>query len=169
MLRTIAVLAFTLIAYAAHAETFEERVAPCLACHVEKGQSETEDTPSGVEQRWRFDRAPQGAADLTVRVAVEGARCAGEYDGGVTLSDGDAPRFRYSHGVWVDRDGRRTPVRARCVGGGIALTVPAAVVARSAFPATLDPTITPVDSFIFPGRLTLSSATSPGAMPVNGP
>ncbi len=28
------------------AETFEERVAPCLACHGEKGQSETPDVPS---------------------------------------------------------------------------------------------------------------------------
>ena len=30
-------------------------------------------------------------------------------------------------------------------------------------------TITPVDSFIFPGSVTSSSATSPGAMPVSGP
>jgi cytochrome c553 len=28
------------------AETFSERVAPCLACHGEKGQSETPETPS---------------------------------------------------------------------------------------------------------------------------
>ena len=42
----IAVLALTLIASSATAETFEERVAPCLACHGEKGQSETENTPS---------------------------------------------------------------------------------------------------------------------------
>src|SRR6266576_5257180 len=42
----IAVLAFALIATSACAETFEERIAPCLACHGEKGQSETENTPS---------------------------------------------------------------------------------------------------------------------------
>jgi cytochrome c553 len=46
MLRTISALALALIASAAHAETFEERIAPCLACHGEKGQSETENTPS---------------------------------------------------------------------------------------------------------------------------
>ena len=39
-------LMFAYIAFAAGAETIEERTAPCLACHGEKGQSETENTPS---------------------------------------------------------------------------------------------------------------------------
>src|SRR5947208_6881600 len=42
----ITALAFGLIATSARAETFEERIVPCLACHGEKGQSETENTPS---------------------------------------------------------------------------------------------------------------------------
>src|SRR6195952_2240006 len=47
----IAALTFVLIASTASAETMEERVAPCLACHGEKGQSETENTPSlGAQQ-----------------------------------------------------------------------------------------------------------------------
>src|SRR5450756_2982869 len=46
MRKTIAALAFTLIASSASAETIEERAAPCLACHGEHGQSETENTPS---------------------------------------------------------------------------------------------------------------------------
>ena len=46
MLRTISALALALIASAAHAETLEQRIAPCLACHGEKGQSEIENTPS---------------------------------------------------------------------------------------------------------------------------
>ena len=51
MRKTVAALAFALIASSASAETFEERVAPCLACHGEKGQSETENTPSlGAQQ-----------------------------------------------------------------------------------------------------------------------
>ncbi len=41
-----AALALALVASSASAETFEERVAPCLACHGERGQSETENTPS---------------------------------------------------------------------------------------------------------------------------
>src|SRR5882672_3310529 len=46
MRKTIAALAFALLASAAGAETFEERVVPCLACHGERGQSGTENTPS---------------------------------------------------------------------------------------------------------------------------
>jgi len=51
MKKTITALAFLLLACSASAETFEERVAPCLACHGEKGQSITENTPSlGAQQ-----------------------------------------------------------------------------------------------------------------------
>jgi cytochrome c553 len=46
MRKTTAALAFALIASSANAETMEERIAPCLACHGEHGQSETDDTPS---------------------------------------------------------------------------------------------------------------------------
>jgi cytochrome c553 len=46
MRKFITALAFVSISFAASAETFQERVAPCLACHGEKGQSETENTPS---------------------------------------------------------------------------------------------------------------------------
>src|SRR3954447_26635658 len=48
---TIAALAFVFMASPAAAETFEERMAPCLACHGEKGQSATENIPSlGAQQ-----------------------------------------------------------------------------------------------------------------------
>jgi cytochrome c553 len=46
MRKTIAALAITLIATSANAETIEQRIVPCRACHGEKGQSETENTPS---------------------------------------------------------------------------------------------------------------------------
>jgi cytochrome c553 len=47
----VAALAFAFIASSVSAETFEERAAPCLACHGEHGQSETENTPSlGAQQ-----------------------------------------------------------------------------------------------------------------------
>jgi cytochrome c553 len=51
-MRTIMVtLAFALMAASATAETIAERAAPCLACHGEKGQSATENTPSlGAQQ-----------------------------------------------------------------------------------------------------------------------
>src|SRR4051812_45348582 len=51
MRKTIAALAFVLVACSANAETLENRVAACLACHGEKGTSETENTPSlGAQQ-----------------------------------------------------------------------------------------------------------------------
>ena len=46
MRKIITALAFTLIAASAHAETIAERAAPCLACHGEQGQSQTENIPS---------------------------------------------------------------------------------------------------------------------------
>jgi cytochrome c553 len=46
MRKIIAALTFALVASLARAETIEERAAPCLACHGEHGQSETENTPS---------------------------------------------------------------------------------------------------------------------------
>src|SRR6185436_16487455 len=51
MFKTIAALALILVAAPATAETFEERIAPCLACHGEKGESTTENIPSlGAQQ-----------------------------------------------------------------------------------------------------------------------
>jgi cytochrome c553 len=46
MHKIILALAFASVAFSANAETIQERAAPCLACHGEKGQSETENTPS---------------------------------------------------------------------------------------------------------------------------
>src|ERR1700684_945843 len=51
MHKTIAALLLVLIASSARAETIAERAALCLACHGEKGQSETENIPSlGAQQ-----------------------------------------------------------------------------------------------------------------------
>jgi cytochrome c553 len=44
-------LALSSITFAASAETIQERAAPCLACHGERGTSEMENTPSlGAQQ-----------------------------------------------------------------------------------------------------------------------
>jgi cytochrome c553 len=51
MPKIIAAVALAFIATSASAATIAERAAPCLACHGEKGQSETENTPSlGAQQ-----------------------------------------------------------------------------------------------------------------------
>src|ERR1700741_4063614 len=46
MRKSITALAIAFLASSASAQKFEERVAPCLACHGEKGQSENDNTPS---------------------------------------------------------------------------------------------------------------------------
>ena len=46
MRKITAALALALFASSAGAATIEERAAPCFACHGERGQSETENTPS---------------------------------------------------------------------------------------------------------------------------
>src|ERR1700739_5181771 len=46
MRRMITALVFACAAFSASAETVQERAATCFACHGEKGQSETENTPS---------------------------------------------------------------------------------------------------------------------------
>jgi cytochrome c553 len=46
MRKTMMALMFASFAFSAGAETIEERAAPCLACHGEKGQSGIENTPS---------------------------------------------------------------------------------------------------------------------------
>jgi len=46
MRRAMTALVVALIATAANAEPIEQRIAPCLACHGETGQSVTENTPS---------------------------------------------------------------------------------------------------------------------------
>jgi cytochrome c553 len=46
MRRIFAFLALVVIASPLNAETIQERAAPCLACHGDKGQSENENIPS---------------------------------------------------------------------------------------------------------------------------
>ena len=46
MRKTRAVLACALVATPVSGQTIEQRIVPCLACHGEKGQSQTENTPS---------------------------------------------------------------------------------------------------------------------------
>ena len=51
MRKIIAALALAFIVSSVQAETIVERAVPCLACHGEKGQSKTENTPSlGAQQ-----------------------------------------------------------------------------------------------------------------------
>lgn len=103
-------------------------------------------TARGLHQSWSFARAPQGRGDLVVRVAASGAAFQGETASGLHFRDPGSPAgVRYGHAVWVDAEGERTEVKARFASGPgeIVLRVPAEVVARSRFPAVLDPYVSP--------------------------
>jgi MYXO-CTERM domain-containing protein len=97
----------------------------------------------GVEQSWRFAAPPASEGDLVVEVAVRGPAFTGETAGGLHFASPGGPGLRYSHATWISADGIKTAIPARYAGGLISLTVPAAVVARTGFPAVLDPIIGP--------------------------
>jgi hypothetical protein len=98
----------------------------------------------GVEQSWSFERRPGGTGALEVRVEVESGRFLGETDGGLHFAAGPTGLgVRYGHGTWVDARGQRTAVPARFEAGSIVLSVPEQVVVDSAYPAVLDPIVSP--------------------------
>jgi hypothetical protein len=97
----------------------------------------------GVEQRWHFERQPRGEGAMLLRVPVQGLRYAGETSRGVHFADATGLGVRYSHATWRDAAGKQTEVRARAVAGAVEFQVPAALLASSAFPAMLGPTISP--------------------------
>ncbi|GEL73251.1 Ig-like domain-containing protein [Myxococcus virescens] len=98
----------------------------------------------GVEQSWAFEHAPAGSGDLIVEVPVKGLTFQGATDTGLHFADARTGLgFRYGHGTWVDGRGHRIPVEARFSEGHIQLRVPAGVLDASAYPAVLNPRISP--------------------------
>jgi hypothetical protein len=99
----------------------------------------------GIEQSWRFDDEPAALdadADLVVRVAVTGQSHAGHTATGHHFVDpATGLGFAYGDATWVDATGARSAVPVAYTGGELVLTVPAAVVRRSAYPAVLDPVV----------------------------
>lgn len=83
---------------------------------------------TGFEQSWAFDRAD---GEIVVKVAVRGAKTFEDDARGLPLQYGDA--------TFVDANGRKTQLAAHLSGSEIVLRVPAELVAKSAFPAVLDP------------------------------
>lgn len=107
-----------------------------------------QNSPGGVEQSWRFERAPGKAGDLVLAVGATDLDYLGSDDRGLYLRRAGELEVSYSHGTWIDAGGHAWAIPARFDGGRIVLTVPAAAVASSTFPAVLDPKIvvTPIAS-----------------------
>jgi hypothetical protein len=98
---------------------------------------------SGVEQLWRFEREPQGEGDLVVAVPVRGGWSVVPRAGGLDFRQSAQGLFlHYGAATWVEADGRTTPVALAWNGAEILLTVPAAVLGRTRWPAVLDPLLT---------------------------
>jgi MYXO-CTERM domain-containing protein len=99
----------------------------------------------GMEQSWRFAGAPAGGGDLVVRVRVAGQAFAGETPSGIHFRDSDPQGvgMRYGTATWIDARGERTDVPARFDADAVELRVAAVVVDRSAYPAVLDPVVSP--------------------------
>jgi hypothetical protein len=106
-----------------------------------------ENTPDGLEQSWIFDQPPHGSGDLIVRVRFGGQRYVGETESGFHFRDpASGLGVRYGRAFWVDAKGRRTPIAMRWTGDAVVMRAPAALLAASAYPAALDPTVTPEQS-----------------------
>jgi uncharacterized protein (TIGR03382 family) len=116
--------------------------------------------PEGVEQTWTFGTPPAGHGPLEVRIPLRGGAVVAETGAGVHLAAG-ALGVRYGHGTWIDARGRRSEVPARVEAGEIVLAVAAATVDGAAYPAVLDPVISPELSVNDPVGVTSASQEGP--------
>jgi hypothetical protein len=94
----------------------------------------------GIEQAWRFERQPQGG-DLSIEVEVSGHRFVESTASGLHFRSERGLGFRYSHAIWRDAAGAAWDIAARYEDDRIVMTVPEEVLAASAYPAVLDPTV----------------------------
>ena len=94
-----------------------------------------------IEQSWYFEQAPGATGDLTIVVGTTGLDYVSTSADGLLLRRPGELDVHYSHGTWLEANGSHTPIPARFDHGRILLTVPAALVARSTYPAVLDPQI----------------------------
>jgi hypothetical protein len=97
-------------------------------------------TEEGVLQSWTFDRRPEGAGDLVVRLRVSGQEPTGETKAGLGFTDRHTGLgVSCGPATWIDARGVRTPVKSRYAEGQIELRVAEAALDSSAYPAVLDP------------------------------
>jgi hypothetical protein len=96
----------------------------------------------GIEQSWVFQARPEGDGDLTVDVAISGQDFVTANERGLHFASPAGLGFAYSHAAWRDSHDQEWPIPVRYEGGRIRITVPEEVLAKSVYPATLDPTIT---------------------------
>ncbi len=96
----------------------------------------------GLEQQWELAGAPAGEGPLEVALEWRGAQLE-SVDGEGSVWRAQDARLRYGHATWVDARGQRTAIRGEVQGHVLAFRVPRELLQRSAYPAVLDPKLTP--------------------------
>ena len=101
-------------------------------------------TADGVERSWAFARRPGGSGDLEIKVRVKGLEYAGPSSQGLHFVDPKTKiGVRYGWATWIGANKERTAIRGAFIRGHVVLRVPSAVLESSAYPAILDPLISP--------------------------
>jgi hypothetical protein len=95
----------------------------------------------GVEQSWRFAAAPEGAGDLVVGIAASGAPYLSETAHGLHFGKAGQIGYRYGNATWQSADGGEWEISPKWQDGRIVISIPEDVLAKTTFPAVLDPTV----------------------------
>jgi hypothetical protein len=97
--------------------------------------------PGGAEQSWCFPQPPPGTGELTLTLATTGLTYQATTSDGIHFSHDPATGLAYHNGTWTDAAGQHWAVPVHYTNGTIQLTVPAAALTTSAYPAQLDPKV----------------------------
>ncbi|WP_437904915.1 hypothetical protein WME95_42060 [Sorangium sp. So ce327] len=98
----------------------------------------------GVELSFSFPARPEGTGDLTVHLSTAGHGYAGETAGGHHFADASSGvGIRVGRATWIDARGAAVEIPVQAVPGGLDLRVPEGVLERAAYPAVLDPLLSP--------------------------
>ncbi len=134
-----------------------------LVIHRGAVRERLRDHETAVEQSWEFPERPEGDGPLTVRVRVRGQRFVASTEAGLHFTGGNGPGTRYGLATWVDARGVSTPLPSpRFEHGELVLQVPESLLESSAYPAVLDPLVTPESDV---GQPVLGSAGSAQTAP----
>lgn len=113
---------------------------------IDRGEvvEEVLNLPDGAEQRWVFERAPAGQGDVEIVVATAGLSYVGQDElGHHFIDETTGLGLCYGPATWVDGANRSSPVGVAFEDGSLRMVVAEGVVFKSAYPAVLDPVISP--------------------------
>jgi hypothetical protein len=117
---------------------------------------------------WTVAARPAQDGPIAIAVGATGERYVGRTPTGLHFADDAGLGFRYGDAIWIDARGTERRIPARFDRGAITFLVPADVVAASAFPATLDPTISPESDVDAPIASTTGANTSSPSVAFDG-